>query len=129
MLNDPLANALSSLLNAEKVGKNECLIKPFSKTIKNVLKILKDRGYVGSFQEVDDGKGGLLKVSLIGSINNCSVITPRHSIQLKDYEKFEKRFLPAKGFGVLIVSTSQGLMVHEEAKEKAIGGKLIAYCY
>ena len=44
-------------------------------------------------------------------------------------EKFEKRYLPAKGFGLIIVSTSKGLMTHVDAEEKNIGGKMIAYCY
>src|SRR3990172_7077921 len=105
MLNDPLANALSAIFNADRIGKRECLIKPFSKTIKNVLMILKDNGYVGSFEELEDGRGNLLKINLLGTINKCSVITPRFSIKLTDYEKFEKRYLPAEGFGLLIVST------------------------
>jgi small subunit ribosomal protein S8 len=48
---------------------------------------------------------------------------------MDEYEKFEKRFLPAKGVGVLIVSTIKGIMTHEEAKGKTLGGRLIAYCY
>jgi len=46
-----------------------------------------------------------------------------------EYEKWEKRFLPAFDFGLLIVSTSQGVMTHKEAREKGIGGRLIAYVY
>ena len=45
------------------------------------------------------------------------------------FEKFERRYLPAKGFGILIVSTSIGMMTNEEAKIKMIGGKLLAYVY
>ena len=47
----------------------------------------------------------------------------------EEYEKFEKRYLPAKGFGIIIVSTPKGLMIHKEAISKVTGGKLIAYCY
>ena len=46
-----------------------------------------------------------------------------------NYEKYEKRFLPAKGFGILIVSTPKGLMTHEEARKKKLGGVLIVYVY
>ena len=54
---------------------------------------------------------------------------PRFSITKHNYEMFEKRYLPANGFGLFIVSTSQGVMLHKDALKKNIGGKLIAYCY
>ena len=66
---------------------------------------------------------------MAGSINKCGVIKPRFSVKKNEYEKFEKRYLPAHGFGIIIVSTPKGLMMHDEAIEKGLGGKLIAYCY
>ena len=71
----------------------------------------------------------MLKVNLIGKINNCGVIKPRFAIKSDEFEKFEKRFLLAKDFGIIIVSTNQGLITHREAKKKKIGGKLMAFCY
>ena len=62
-------------------------------------------------------------------VNDCKVIKPRYSISVDDFEKWEKRYLPAKGFGILIVSTTKGIMTHEEAKEKHVGGKLLAYAF
>jgi len=50
-------------------------------------------------------------------------------VQKGNYEKFEKRYLPAKDFGMIIVSTNQGIMTHIEAKEKGLGGRLLAYVY
>ncbi len=128
-LNDPLANALSTIINSDKVGKKEVMIKPTSIVIKRVLQLMQDNQYVGSFIEVEDTKGNYLALNLLGNLNNCSVIKPRHAVSKDDFEKFEKRFLPAKNFGILIVSTPQGIMTHTEAKEKKIGGKLLAYCY
>ena len=128
-LNDPLANALSSIKHAEEKGKKECLIKPVNKTIKKVLDILNENNYVGKYEIIDDGRGGMLKINLLGQINKCGVIKPRFSAKKDDYEKFEKRFLPAKDFGIIIVSTNKGIIINNEAKEKKIGGKLIAYCY
>ncbi len=128
-LNDPLSNALSKILNAEKVGNKECILKPTSKIIQKVLDVLKDNQYLGEYTFVEDGKGGLIKLNLLGKINKCGAIKPRHAVQSDNFEKFEKRFLPAKGFGILIMTTSNGIMIHEQAKEKGIGGKLIAYCY
>ena len=129
MLNDPLANALSNILNKENAKTKECIIKPSSKIIKEVLKIMKDNYYVGEFKEIEDSKGNMLSVQLLNKINKCGVIKPRFSVKKDGYEKFEKRFLPAKDFGILIVSTPLGIMTNNEAKKKFIGGKLLAYCY
>ena len=128
-MNDPLANALSNILNAEKVGKKECLVRPSSKVILEVLKILKKRGYIEDFKEIRDNKGSQIHVKLIEKINKCLAIKPRYPVSLEDYKKFEKRFLPGVNYGVLIVSTNKGMLDHLEAKEKKLGGKLIAYCY
>ncbi|MDZ4226799.1 MAG: 30S ribosomal protein S8, partial [Candidatus Pacearchaeota archaeon] len=59
----------------------------------------------------------------------CGVVKPRFPVKLDEFEKFEKRYLPAKNFGIIIVSTSNGIMTHIEAKEKKLGGRLIAYIY
>jgi len=129
MLNDPLANALSIILNKENARIKECIIKPSSKVIKEVLKIMKDNHYIGEFKEIEDLKGNMLSIQLLNKINKCGVIKPRFSVKKDGYEKFEKRFLAAKNFGILIVSTPQGIMINDEAKKKGIGGKLLAYCY
>lgn len=128
-MNDTLANALSKILNSEKIGKKEVLIMPQSKTIRAVLDILNEQGYVGKYEIVQDGKGNHLKLSLLGKVNKCGSIKPRHALGFRDFERFEKRFLPAKNFGLLVVSTPQGLLTHEQAKEKRVGGRLLAYCY
>ena len=81
--------------------------------------------------EIDskDSKGNILKLHLLGKINKCAVIKPRFIVGKDDYEKYEKRFLPARNMGFMIVTTSSGVMTHDEAKKKGIGGKLVAYCY
>nr|AJS12419.1 30S ribosomal protein S8 [uncultured archaeon] len=129
MLNDPLANALSKIMNAENIGQKECTTKPISKILKEVLKVMQDNLYVGSHEDIQDGRGGIVKVNLIGNINKCGAIKPRFSVAIADIEKYEKRFLPAKDFGILIMSTPQGIITHKEAKKKNTGGRLIAYCY
>ncbi|HLD42859.1 MAG TPA: 30S ribosomal protein S8 [Candidatus Nanoarchaeia archaeon] len=129
VLNDPVSNALSKIMNAEKATKRDCVVKPFSKTLKEVLRIMNERMYIGGITEHQDGKGNFLKVDLIGRINGCNAIKPRHSVKKGQFEKFEKRYLPAREFGMLVVSTSQGIMAHEDAKKKRIGGRLIAYVY
>ena len=125
MMNDPLAAALSKILNAEKSGKKVCIISPKSKLIKKVLDIMNENGYIGSYKE---NKRELV-VNLIGSINKCGAIKPRFSVKKNKYEKFEKRYLPAKDFGILIISTPKGIMTHYKAKEMNVGGKILGYCY
>ncbi len=129
MLMDPLADALSNVKNNERSGSLECLIKPASKMITKVLKVFQENGYAGEFEFIDDGRAGKLKVKLLGNINECGVIKPRYAVGKMGFEKFEKRYLPARGFGVLVVSTPLGVMSHEEAKKRSTGGKLLAYVY
>jgi len=129
MLNDTLASALSNLQNAEKIGRSICIVKPLSKTLKNVLDIMKNNHYIGDYKIIDDGRGKLIEINLLGRINKISAIKPRFSIKKNEFEKFEKRFLPAKDFGIIIVSTSRGMMTHIEAKQKTLGGRLVSFVY
>jgi len=128
-LNDPLSNVLSSIVNYEKVGKKELKTKISSKVIKKVLDIMKENRYLGEYSTIKASNGEYLNINLLGNINRCGVIKPRFSVKKDEFEKFERRFLPASGFGILIVSTSQGVMIHDKAKEKGIGGRLLAYVY
>ena len=129
MLNDTIANTLSKVMNYEKIGRKDLIITPLSKTLRKVLTIMQENRYLGSFEEITSARGGVAKLNLLGAINKCGVIKPRFAVKTAEYEKFEKRYLPAKGVGILIVSTSKGIMTHEEAKQKNLGGKLISYCY
>jgi small subunit ribosomal protein S8 len=129
MLNDPLAAALTKIINAERVGKREVVIRPASKIIKKILTLMNEHRFLGSFEEIEDGKGGVLKINLLGNINKCGVIKPRFSTKQNGFEKWEKRYLPAKDFGIILVSTPHGMLTHNDAKEKGTGGKLVAYCY
>ncbi|MEL4305118.1 30S ribosomal protein S8 [Methanococcoides sp. LMO-2] len=129
VLLDPLADALSTIKNAEAVGKDSCTIRPASKLIGNVLKVMKDRGYIGEFEFVEDGKAGIYTVELIGRINKCGAIKPRYSVGVTDFERWEKQFLPAKNFGVLILTTSQGVVSQYEARENNTGGQLLSFVY
>ena len=129
MLNDTLADVMSLILNNEAIGRQECTLKPVSKIIRHLLKVMKESGYISEFNEVEDSRGNYINLRLNGSINKCGVIKPRYSVKNKEFEKFERRFLPAKGLGILLVSTPKGIMTHYDAKSKNIGGKLLAYCY
>ena len=121
MQSDPLNDAMCVIKNAALNGKSECIIQPSSKLIGRVLKVMQDRGYVSQFEYIEDGKAGKFRVMLDGAINNCGVIKPRYSVKLADVERFEARFLPAQDFGLLIMSTTAGVITQDRAKELGIG--------
>lgn len=128
-LNNPLADALVHIMNCEKIAKSECIIKPSSKIIKDVLNLLKRERYVGDFEIINQGSYEILRLNLLNKINKIGIIRPYFSVKKDNFEKFEKRYLPSKELGFLIISTSKGLMTNIEAKQKEIGGRLIAYVY
>ena len=128
-MNDTLASVLSNIFNAEKIGRPEITFNLSSKLILGVLKIMKEEGYVGDFSIIKNNKGNPLKINLLGNINKCNVIKPRFRYKIDELEKCEKRYLPAKDFGFIIVSTSKGLMTHIKSRELNLGGRLIAYVY
>jgi small subunit ribosomal protein S8 len=127
--NDPFSNALSGLNNAEGVGHLTHTVEPASDEIGSVLEVFYDRGYIDGFEFVDDGKSGRFEVELKGAINKCGPVKPRYSVTADDYEKWEKRYLPARDYGALIVTTSHGIMSHYEARDQGVGGQVIAYVY
>ena len=90
--------------------------------------MLKHR-YIGEFEIVDDHRGGKIVVNLIGRINKCGVISPRFDVSLTDIEKWIVNLLPSRQFGYLILTTSYGIMDHEEARKKHTGGKILGYVY
>jgi len=126
---DTLANGLTTIMNNEMRRKKECVITPASKLLGRVLRIMQLNGYIGEFEFIDDGRSGKFKVQLLGRINKCGAIKPRYPVKADEFEKWEKQFLPARDIGLLIVSTPQGVMSHKEAKQKKIGGRLLAYVY
>ena len=129
MQNDPLSDALSRINNSARAGRREVIIRPASKLIGRVLKIMEDHAYIEEFEYVENGRGGEYHVRLSASINKCGAIKPRFSVKRDEMEKFESRYLPAQDFGILIVTTNRGVMSHTDAKKKGIGGKLLAYVY
>jgi len=128
-MRDILADALIQIKNAEKIGRSQCVIKPVSNLLRDVFNVIRVEGYIGEFEIIDDGKGGMMLLNLVGKINKCGAVKPRFSVKNDGFEKFEKRYLPAKGFGILIVSTTKGLMTNEQAKKLGTGGQLLAYIY
>lgn len=129
MRHDPLNDAISIIKNAERTGKSECTVKPKTKLLLSLLSIFQKKGYIGEYEVEENRRGGNVKIRLIKQINDCGIIKPRFPVRTHEFDSWEQRYLPAQGFGLLVVSTPKGVMSHEEAKELGVGGRLIAYAY
>ncbi|MCW4032869.1 MAG: 30S ribosomal protein S8 [Candidatus Bathyarchaeota archaeon] len=128
-LTDPLANALSNMYNNEERRKNECIISPASKLIGQVLRVMQKNGYIGEFEFIDDGKSGKFRVQLLGRINKCGAIKPRFPVKVDSIEAWERKFLPAREVGVIVMTTPKGVISHKEAINLKTGGRFLAYMF
>ena len=128
MSKDLVSGLFTTLQNNEMVRNRECVYYA-SKLIAEILKTLQRHGYIGAFEYIEDGRGGKFRIQLLGRINRSAPIRPRFSVKKDEYERWERQFLPSRDVGILIVTTSQGVMSHREAKAKGIGGKLLGYVY
>lgn len=126
---DTLSNGLTTIMNNTMRNKRECVISPASKLLGQVLRVMQLSGYVGEFEFIDDGRSGKFRVQLLGRINKCGAVKPRYPVKINEIETWEKRFLPSRDVGVLVVSTPQGIISHREAEAKKVGGRLLAFVY
>lgn len=126
--NDPIADAFSKINNAVKSLSTTVELRK-SKLLLSLLDTLKQHSYVGEYEIVEDNKQGKVIVQLLGNINKCGVIKPRYPIKVEELETYERKYLPAKDFGVLLITTNAGILTQMSSKEQNKGGALVAYCY
>ena len=124
-----LADCLKTISNAEKRGKRQVIIRPSSKVIVKFLQVMQKNGYIGDFEVVDDHRSGKIVINLIGRINKCGVISPRFDCGYGEMEQWVLNVLPARGFGHVVLTTTYGIMDHEEARAKKTGGKVLGFFY
>ena len=129
VLMDSLASALKCINNAEKRGKRQVLLRPCSKVVVRFLKVMMKHGYIGEFEVVDDHRGGKIVVNLTGRLNKVGIISPRFDIGVKEVEKWTNNLLPSRQFGYIVMTTSGGIMDHEEARRKHLGGKILGFFF
>ena len=130
MVNDSIADMLTRIRNAQ-TAKHETVTVETSIMKKSIAQILLDGGYISAFEEVDAGKNKNLVISL-KYVNKSKVITG-----LKRISKPGRRIyagaqdLPKVlgGLGIVIVSTSKGVMTDREARKLGIGGEVLAYVW
>lgn len=127
-MGDTLNDALVSIRNASKLGRDELEVRA-SNLVGRVLRVFQKYGYVDEYEYVENGKGGVFKVKVAKTINNCGVIKPRFSVRRGDMEKWESRYLPAQDIGIIVLSTTAGVMSNSEAKKKGTGGRALAFIY
>ncbi|MDE1868675.1 MAG: 30S ribosomal protein S8 [Candidatus Micrarchaeota archaeon] len=125
---DRFADAINKIKTNERIGRSECIVDS-TKLIRAVVELMKKEGYISGYEEFTDKKLNMLRVKLANKINSIGVSKPRYSISSRDIQRYETRYIPSRDFGILILSTSKGIMTNKEAKEKNIGGRLLAYVY
>ncbi|XP_053992613.1 40S ribosomal protein S15a-like [Hylaeus volcanicus] len=124
-----LADCLKTIINAEKRGRRQVLIRPSSKVIVHFLLCMQRRGYIGEFEIVDDHRSGKIVINLLGRINKCGVISPRFDVTLDKIEQITSDLLPSRQFGHVVLTTSYGIMDHEEARKRHTGGKILGFFF
>jgi small subunit ribosomal protein S8 len=124
---DPIADMLTRIRNANRVGRKLVLINK-SKICTGIAQVLKDEGYIEEFDVIDDGKQGQIRVKLKYSMSGDKVI---HEIERlskpgrRVYNKVEELPKVLNGMGIAVVSTSKGVMSDRKAREQNVGGELL----
>jgi small subunit ribosomal protein S8 len=125
---DRFADAINKIKTNERLGRIECQLYS-TKLLKTVLDVMKRESYIKTYDEYTDKRVKMLKVMLSNKINKIGVVKPRYSVQGDNIQKYESRYIPSKDFVILILTTPQGVMTNKEARDKKIGGRLLAYVY
>merc|ERR1712238_143227 len=116
-----MSDALKNIVNAEKAGKRQVMIRPVSKVVVKFLRVMQKHGYINAFEIIDDARNGKIVIDLIGRLNKCGVISPRFDLKFKNFEKFVYQILPSRQFGYVVLTTNKGIMDHIEARNAHIG--------
>ena len=130
-MTDPIADMLTRIRNANTAG-HETVEIPASKMKKSIAQILKDEGFITDFEVIEDGKQGIIKVTMKYAAGKERVISGIKKISkpgLKVYAKAEDVPRVLGGLGIAILSTSKGVISDKEARKLNIGGEVICYVW
>ena len=126
-----LAEAVNQIKIADRLKKKEIIIERTNTIIKNVLKVLKEEKFIEDFEVFRNERNfENIKVKLLGKINEFKVITPRLPVKYLEIIEYEMQYLPSYTEGILIISNPEYKVISSiKAKEKKVGGRLIAFVY
>ncbi|XP_024034001.1 40S ribosomal protein S15a-5 [Citrus clementina] len=122
-----LNNALRAIVNAERRGKATVELQPISTVMSSFLNIMKYRGECKDFQVYDPHRVGKIKVELLGRVNDCRALTYRQDIKASEIEGYTVRALPTRQWGYVVITTPDGVLDHEEALRRNVGGQVLGY--
>ena len=130
-ITDPIADMLTRIRNANS-AKHDTVDIPASNMKKAIAQILVDEGYIKNYKLIEDGKQGVIKVTLKYTDGKTPVITGLRRVSkpgLRIYSNAEDMPKVMKGLGIAIISTSKGVMTDREARKQHIGGEVLAYIW
>ena len=131
VMTDPIADFLTRIRNANMVMHEKVEI-PASKTKVALAEILKEEGFIKDYEQIEDGKQGIIRVYLKYGPNREKVITGLKRISkpgLKVYCKKDEIPKVLGGLGIAIISTSKGIMTDKHARNNGLGGEVICYVW
>ncbi|CAN6869190.1 unnamed protein product [Brassica oleracea] len=124
-----LNDALRTIVNAEKRGKASVELKPVSTVMSSFLRIMKEKGYIKNYQVHDPHRVGRITVDLQGRVNDCKALTYRQDLKAKEIDQYTERTLPTQQWGYVVVTTPDGILDHEEAIKRNVGGQVLGFFY
>ena len=130
-ITDPIADMLTRIRNANS-AKHESVEIPASNMKKEISQILVDEGYIKSYEVIEDGKQGMIKVALKYGPNKAKVLQGLERISkpgLRVYVSCEEMPKVMRGLGIAIVSTSKGIMTDKAARKANVGGEVLAFIW
>ena len=130
VMTDPIADMLTRIRNANQ-AKHEVVEMPASRLKLEILEVLKNEGYISEYEKIEDGKQGVIKVTL-QCVNKERVIKGIKRISkpgLRVYAKSTELPQVLNGLGVAIISTSNGVMTDREARKNKLGGEVVAFVW
>ena len=130
-ITDSIADMLTRIRNANS-AKHDTVQIPASNIKKSIAQILVDEGYIKSFKVIEDGKQGIIEVALKYGPNKSQVITGLRRVSkpgLRIYSNCEDMPKVQNGLGIVILSTSKGIMTDKDARKAKVGGEVLAYIW
>ncbi len=130
-ITDPIADMLTRIRNANS-AKHETVEVPASNMKKEISQILVDEGYIKSYEVIEDGKQGMIKITLKYGDKKAKVLQGLQRISkpgLRVYASCEELPKVMRGLGVAIISTSKGIMTDKAARKANIGGEVLAFIW